>query len=271
LAPITAAPSQPATAASRTPDVAAATRRADVAADAVNQPVADQSTVERLEKPAENTPAAAAPHASNPPLAPAPPVRLPGISYLLGVARGPLIQAPKGLRPLTGQPRAVDRNAGSINASQIQAESPNPTVVEHAVAQVRENQPAGTLAHQPDLVAPAYAGRTEDVTPNTAEPGISQSNRSQPPNPSAPREPVRAIPAPVQTPVQPQPAREATARPIAALSRPPNRLNVGRIDVHVKNSPSAARPASQPSPASAGVAPLSALEALGMDRFTMKP
>jgi hypothetical protein len=128
-----------------------------------------------------------------------------------------------------------------------------------------------TLAAQPGAVATAHVGPTAAVT-SIAEPDISLSNRSQPPNPNPPRETVRAaIPAPVQTAVQPQPAREAAARPIAAVSRPQTRLNIGRIDVHVKNRPAAAPRASQPSPASAGVTPLSALDALSMDRFTIKP
>lgn len=269
LAPRTARPSQPATAYLRKPDVVAAPLRADVADDAGDGPVADQST-NRLEKPVENMPAAAPPRAPNPPVAPASPVRLPGISYLPGVACGPRIQAPKGLRTLAGQRSDGDRNAGSINLGSmnlgsmnlgsIKEESPSPLAVEHTVGQVRENRPGGTLAAQPDVVA-TYAGQTADVTPDAAEPA----------NPRAPRDPERATPAPVQTPVQPQPAREAAARAIAPVSRPQTRLNIGRIDVHVKNGPSAARPVSQPAPAGAGVAPFSALEALGMDRFTIKP
>jgi hypothetical protein len=140
------------------------------------------------------------------------------------------------------------------------------------MAQVREYRAEETLAAQPGLVATTQAGSTAALALTGAEPGASLSHRSQPPNPNPPREPVRsAISAPVQTAVQPQPAREAATRPIAAVSRPQTRLNIGRIDVHVKNRPAAVPRASQPSPASAGVAPLSALDALSIDRFTIKP
>jgi hypothetical protein len=259
---------------SRKPDVVAAPQRADAAAEGVNQPVTDEAHAERLEKPVENAPAAAPSRAANPPIAPSGDrpgglshVKLPSIAYLPGIARGPRIQAPKGLRPLSGQPRAGDRSGGPIKE-----ESGSPLVVERTVAQVREGRPGETPAAQPGAGAAARVGPMATVASNVAEPGISRSNPTRPPIPNAPREPVRAAtPAPVQTVAQPQPAREAAARPIAAVARPQSRINIGRIDVRVNNRPAAAPQASQPARAVGGVAPLSALEALGMDRFTIKP
>jgi len=226
------------------PDAGAGPRLESAPAEVGDSPIVADALAQRSEKPIVPVPAPAA--------------SLRRATFLPGVTPGPRIQAPKGLRQLTGQSRT--------GAGQVETQPPSPLVVEHTPSPVREaptvEAPAASSAAQPDDVGTMRALPSAAVPPNP----------TPPPTPDAPREPVRAaVPTAVPTATQPQPPREAPVGPIAIVSRRQSRITIGRVDVQVNNRPAVAPPRSQPPRAGAGVAPPGLLEAIGLDRFAIKP
>jgi hypothetical protein len=58
---------------------------------------------------------------------------------------------------------------------------------------------------------------------------------------------------------------------IAAASRKESRISIGRIDVQVTNRPAVRTRRAQPAQGGATASRHGSLEALGLDRFAMKP
>ena len=162
------------------------------------------------------------------------------------------IQAPKALRRAASPPPAAGPALPHAAASQLAAT--NSAAVESAVAPPQQ-PPAATveLPAAPAAAPPPPAAHS--LTPATR---IRQNSND--PQPSA-------VPPPSALP-----AREGPSLPgAAAASRPPGRISIGRIDVQVHNRPAVPARVLRPSRASATAQQSGPSEALGLDRFAMKP
>lgn len=263
LPPVPAPPVAPAP----TPQVSPTPHPEAAAVEAEDLPMQNRGPSEIPGTPAEPMPAASPLRAPGTPSPARSAAHLPTLTHLSGVTQGPIIQAPKAFRRHVAPPPA--QSAYTVpNTGRTNETAPGSPAVEQTISPVREPAPVKIphAASAARIVPPARvvaAGPEPRPMQTSPEPSVKLEAAGQP---------VPAgIPKPVPNPVQPQPPREAAPRAIAPVARAQNRIHIGRVDVQVNNRPAVAPRVSPAARPGAGVSQSSFWEALGLDRFAMKP